>query len=80
MDFPKWNPNNPLVDSRKTFIQGSESCASIRILSRDLFCEFKDDRLIVQKSATVDIAAGTILEFEVTGFKNPIEADYVNGF
>ena len=80
IDFPKWNPENIIIDSQKPYIQGTEACAPIKILDNGLFCDFSNDRLVVQKSAVVDIDAETELSFEVSGFKNPIEAGYVSGF
>ena len=43
-------------------------------------CDFSDDRLIVTAAAPALIPADTEVAFVVTGFKNPIEAGYVDGF
>ena len=80
LEFPAWNPENPVLELQKTYIQGNERCSSLAVLSEDLSCDFQDGRLIVQNSAPATLAAGIELGFEVTGFKNPIETGYVDGF
>ena len=47
LDFPKWNPGNPVILERKPYIQGSESCEPVKFLSDGLSCSFQNDRLIV---------------------------------
>ena len=43
-------------------------------------CDFSDDRLIVTAAAPALIPADTEVAFTLSGFKNPIEAGYVDGF
>ena len=43
-------------------------------------CDFSEDRLIVTAAAPAEIPADTEVAFTLTGFKNPIEAGYVDGF
>ena len=43
-------------------------------------CDFSDDRLIVTAAAPAEIPADTEVAFTLSGFKNPIEAGYVDGF
>ena len=43
-------------------------------------CDFSDDRLIVSGATPALIPADTEVAFTLSGFKNPIETGYVDGF
>ena len=80
IDFPKWNPENPVTDAHKSYIQGSEVCEPVKTLDADLFCDFQNDRLTVHGAPITNTEGGVEMAFSVTGFKNPIEASLISGF
>ena len=80
VEFPKWNPQAPKQSDRLSYIQGSSVCEPVKVLASELSCNFKNERLAVQRAAPVEILPDTELSFTVTGFKNPIETGYVEGF
>lgn len=80
IEFPKWNSENPVLSQRKTYIQGSEECTPLEVLSSDMTCDFQDDRLVIYGGAGAEIPAGSQIALEVTGFKNPIDTSIVSGF
>ena len=80
IDFPKWNPENPLAYNQKSYIQGSEKCQPLKVFSESMSCDFSDDRLIVSGATPALIPADTEVAFTLSGFKNPIETGFVDGF
>lgn len=81
--MPKWNPNNPTTSEIYPMIQGSYTCAVVSNLESTISCTFSTstDTLTVSNSFdTADIAAGTVLSFTCSGFKNPISTAIKTGF
>ena len=81
--MPKWNPNDPTTSEILPMIQGSYTCSSISNLESSISWTFSSstNTLTVSNSFnTADIAAGTVLKFSWSGFRNPISTAAKSGF
>lgn len=78
--FPKWNSQATISSDILSMIETGFSVTAVTNLNSGISATFTSDVLTVTGGFTTDLAAGSVISFSVTNFKNPITTSTFSGF
>lgn len=78
--FPKWNSQATISANILSMIESGFGVTAITNLNAGISATFSNDVLTITGGFSSNLAAGSVISFSVTNFKNPITTSTFSGF